>query len=255
MHAMSEKTYDRIAHYYDGLRDGLGASANTSQCVQALSALVRTGTALELGIGTGRIALPLAASGATVCGIDNSQGMLDRLRAKPGAERVRLVCDNFVDVPVAGLFDLIYSVFSFGYLLEQSEQVRCFAAVRERLSAAGVFVIQTLVPPADMLQVGGKVSSALEVPPLDESGETPVVLVCSSADPVRQLVQQRIVLMTESGTRIFNDRYRYVWPSELDLMARLAGLELRERWSDWTQQPIGARARSQISIYRRAGSA
>ncbi|WP_045770614.1 class I SAM-dependent DNA methyltransferase [Xanthomonas albilineans] len=255
MHATSEEAYNRIAQYYDWLRDVLWNSANTPQCVRTLAALVSTGTALELGVGTGRIALPLAASGATVCGIDNSQAMLDKLRVKSGAERLRLVCGNFVDVPVAGAFDLIYSVFSFGYLLEQNEQVCCLAAVRERLSDSGVFVIQTAVPQAEMLQAGGKVSSVLEVPPLDDEGDTPVVLLCSSADPLRQLVQQRIVVMTESGTHIFKDRYRYVWPSELDLMARLAGLELKERWSDWTQQPIGARARSLISIYRRAGSA
>lgn len=251
MHISSVHAYDRVSQYYDLLQEKR-AAANAAQCAQLLAALVGGGTALELGVGTGCIALPLAASGAVVSGIDNSPLMLDRLRDKPGAERLTLVCDDFVDVPIAGPFDLIYSVFSFGYLLAQSEQVRCLVAVRERLSASGAFVLQTLVPQAEMLQTGAKVTPVLDPPALD-AGDAPVLLLYSSTDPVRQLVQQRIVLIGESGTRIFNDRYRYVWPSELDLMARLAGLELQERWSDWAQQPFDARARAQISVYRRAG--
>ncbi|UKE68919.1 class I SAM-dependent methyltransferase [Xanthomonas cerealis pv. cerealis] len=251
MHVSSAHAYDRVSQYYDLLQEQR-AAANAAQCAQLLAALAGGGTALELGVGTGCIALPLSASGAVVSGIDNSPLMLHRLRDKPGAERLTLVCDDFVDVPIAGPFDLIYSVFSFGYLLAQSEQVRCLGAVRERLSACGVLVLQTLVPQAEMLQTGAKVTPVLDAPAL-EAGDAPVLLLCSSTDPVRQLVQQRIVLIGESGTRIFNDHYRYVWPSELDLMARLAGLELQERWSDWAQQPFDARARSQISVYRRAG--
>lgn len=157
--------------------------------------------------------------------------MLDMLRAKPGAERLTLVCADFVDVPVAGPFDLIYSVYSLGYLLTQDEQLRCLRAVRERLATSGVFVLQTMVPQAETLLADGKVKS-LEAPALGE-GDVPVMLMCSSADPARQLIQQRIVMIGESATRVFNDRYRYLWPSELDLMARIAGLRLRARWGDW----------------------
>ncbi|WP_372172258.1 trans-aconitate 2-methyltransferase [Xanthomonas axonopodis] len=249
MDASSAHAYDQVSQYYDRLRDHW-AAASAAQCAQALAALVGTGTALELGIGTGRIALPLAAGGAAVCGIDNSPGMLDMLRAKPGAERLTLVCADFVDVPVAGPFDLIYSVYSLGYLLTQDDQLRCLRAVRERLATSGVFVLQTMVPQAETLLADGKVRS-LEAPALDE-GDVPVMLMCSSADPARQLIQQRIVMIGESATRVFNDRYRYLWPSELDLMARIAGLRLRARWGDWTGQPYTARSRSQISVYEPA---
>ncbi len=249
MDGSSAHAYDQVSQYYDRLRDHW-AAASAAQCAQALAALVGSGTALELGIGTGRIALPLAAGGAAVCGIDNSPGMLDMLRAKPGAERLTVVCADFVDVPVAGPFDLIYSVCSLGYLLTQEEQLRCLRAVRERLATSGVFVLQTMVPQAETLLADGRVRS-LEAPALDD-GDVPVLLMCSSADPARQLIQQRIVMIGESATRVFNDRYRYLWPSELDLMARIAGLRLRARWGDWSGQPYTARSRSQISVYEPA---
>ena len=148
MHASSAHAYDRVSQYYDLLQERRVA-ANMPQCVELLAALVGRGRALELGVGTGRIALPLAASGAVVSGIDNSPLMLDRLRDKPGAERLTLVCDDFLDVPIAGPFDLIYSVFLFGYLLAQSAQVRCMVAVHERLSGPRG------VRPADPAAAGG----------------------------------------------------------------------------------------------------
>ncbi|RWU20094.1 class I SAM-dependent methyltransferase [Xanthomonas phaseoli] len=251
MDGSSAHAYDQVSQYYDRLRDHW-AAASAAQCAQALAALVGSDTALELGIGTGRIALPLAAGGAAVCGIDNSPGMLDMLRAKPGAERLTVVCADFVDVPVAGPFDLIYSVCSLGYLLTQEEQLRCLRAVRERLATSGVFVLQTMVPQAETLLADGRVRS-LEAPALDD-GDVPVLLMCSSADPARQLIQQRIVMIGESATRVFNDRYRYLWPSELDLMARIRPvLRLgRARWGDWSGQPYTARSRSQISVYEPA---
>ncbi|KAB7772512.1 class I SAM-dependent DNA methyltransferase [Xanthomonas maliensis] len=242
--------YDRFAAFYDAWHDRWPESAK-AECVQALAVLAQGRAALELGIGTGRIALPLSRCGVPVVGIDNAPAMLQRLRAKPGSEVLQLVCANFADMPLAGSFGLIYSSMSFGYLLTQAEQLRCLINVAGCLASDGVLAIQTAVPAGEAFEAGGKVSQVLDVPTEDGEGAA-VMLVCSQSDPVQQRIDQRIVVLGEDGTRIFNERRRYVWPSELDLMAQIAGLRLRARWSDWAGQPYTARSRTQISLYEPA---
>ncbi|MFC6839610.1 class I SAM-dependent DNA methyltransferase [Xanthomonas theicola] len=247
MRVIATHQYNRFAAFYDDWHDQWPADA-TQQCVQTLAELAAGRASLELGIGTGRIALPLSQHGVPVAGIDNAPAMLDKLRAKPGSERLQLVCADFVEMPLPGPFGLIYAVFSLGYLLTQAEQLRCIVNAGRCLAVDGSLVIQTAVPGAEAFDTDGKVSRVLDVPGEDSEGAA-VMLLCSQADPVLQRIDQRVVVAGEAGTRIFAERRRYVWPSELDLMAHIAGLRLSARWSSWTRQPYSARSRTQVSIY------
>ncbi|MXV06876.1 class I SAM-dependent methyltransferase [Xanthomonas sp. LMG 9002] len=242
--------YDR---FYDRWPDVV-----TQQCVGVLAELAAGRAALELGIGTGRLGLPLAHCDVPVTGIDNAPAMLEALRAKPGSERLQLVCADFADMPVSGPFGLIYAVAAFGYLLTQAEQLRCMINAARCLTPDGRLLIQTAVPGAEVFDGSGKVSQVLDVPDTDGDGDgdgdgAAVMLVCSQPDPLQQRIDQRVVVLGESGTRIFRERRRYVWPSELDLMAQIAGLRLEARWSDWARAPYHARSRIQISVYVPAG--
>ncbi|MCW0424815.1 hypothetical protein NB713_002758 [Xanthomonas sacchari] len=239
--------YDRLAAIYDRFYDRWPAAV-TQQCVGVLAELAAGRAALELGIGTGRIGLPLAHCDVPVTGIDNSPAMLEALRAKPGSERLHLVCADFADMPVCGPFGLIYAVAAFGYLLTQAEQLRCMVNAARCLAPDGRLLIQSAVPGAEVFESGGKVSQVLDVSDTDGDGAA-VMLVCSQPDPLQQRIDQRVVVLGESGTRIFSERRRYVWPSELDLMAQIAGLRLEARWSDWARTPYHARSRIQISVY------
>lgn len=245
--------YDRMSVFYDSFHDRWPAQA-LQRCVQTLAELADGRTSLELGIGSGRIGLPLSQRGVPVAGIDNSPAMLDALRAKPGSEQLQLVCADFADMPLTGPFGLIYAVASFGYLLTQAEQLRCIINATRCLAPDGKLVIQTAVPGAEVFDSGGKVSQVIDVPETRGTGAA-VMLVCSQPDPVQQRLDQRVVVLGEDGTRIFTERRRYVWPSELDLMARIAGLRLQVRWGDWGREPYGAHSRIQISVYVPANAA
>lgn len=243
----STHQYDQFAAFYDEWHDQWPEAAK-AQCAQTLAELADGRATLELGIGTGRIALPLSQLGVPVTGIDNAPAMLDKLRAKPGSERLELVCADFVELPLSGPFGLIYAVLSFGYLLTQAEQLRCLMNASRCLAPDGRLAIQTALPGGEIFDAGGKVNQVLNVPSPDGQGEA-VMLLCSQADPAQQRIDQRVVVLGESGTRIFTESRRYVWPSELDLMARIAGLRLEARWATWTRQPYTARSRTQISVY------
>jgi SAM-dependent methyltransferase len=242
--------YDRMAAFYDSVHDRWPAQA-LQQCVQTLAELADGRAVLELGIGTGRIGLALSQRGIPVAGIDNAPAMLEALRAKPGSEALQLVCADFADMPLPGPFGVIYAVASFGYLLTQTEQVRCVVNAARCLAPDGLLVIQTAVPGAEAFDSGGKVSQVLDVPDAEGEGAA-VMLVCSQPDPARQRIDQRVVILSEGGTRIFTERRRYVWPSELDLMAQIAGLRLQARWGSWTREAYAAKSRTQISVYCRA---
>jgi SAM-dependent methyltransferase len=214
--------------------------------IATLAELARAGRALELGIGTGRIALPLAARGVEVHGIDASPAMVARMRIKPGGAEIPVAMGDFADVGVEGAFSLVYVVFNtFFGLLSQEEQVRCFENVARHLAADGVFVIEAFVP--DMTRFArGQCLNAARV-------ETDAVLLDASRhDPLTQRVVSQQILITESGTRLFPVQIRYAWPAELDLMARLAGLRLRHRWAGWQREPFTAASGKHVSVYERA---
>ena len=179
----------------------------------------RPGPALELGTGRGRVALPLAAMGVQVHGIDASAAIVERLRAKPGGEAIDVTVGDFAAVPVEGRYPLVYGVFNtFFAPLTQDDQLRCFAAVGRRLAPGGAFVLQGFVPDQS-LHPGGQ-----------------------------------SVRTTHLG-RLYPGAIRYAWPSELDLMARLAGLRLRARWGGWRREPFGPDSGVHVSVYEHAGVA
>ena len=213
-----------------------------------LAGLAGGGRALELGIGTGRVALPLAARGVEVHGIDSSEAMVAKLRAKPGGDRIPVTMGSFVDLPVEGAFALVYVPFNtFFAPLTQEEQVRCMASVAAHLEPGGRFVIDAFVPDPARFARG----QAWEVQRI----ETDAMLIeAVRHDPVGQRLAMQRVVMTAEGTRMFPVNVRYAWPAELDLMARLAGLDLEHRWGGWRRQPFGAESRAHVSVYRRPGA-
>lgn len=234
---------DRIADVYD---EWPGVPTNTDRAVAFLAELAGRGPILELGIGTGRVALPLVERGFTVSGIDSSAAMVAKLRAKPGGERIRVAMGNFADMPIEGRFALIFVAFNtFFGLRSQDDQLRCFSGVAERLADDGVFVIEAFVPDLGRFDHGQRVGAA-------HVGTDAVYLEASLHDPVAQRVHSQQVVITEQGIRLYPVEVRYAWPSELDLMARLAGLRLRERFGDWSREPFTAASGRHVSVYQRA---
>ncbi len=238
-----EMSFDeQVAETYDdqALR---GDEAAT---VAFLAGWARGGPALELAIGTGRIALPLAQRGVQVDGIDFSPPMLAKLRAKPGAEAIGITLGNFADVAVPGAYRLIYLVFNTLFnLLTQDEQVRCFENVAAHLTDDGVFVVEGDTP-AEWHRLRNYQYVDLEGL---EPGE--VRLDVARYDPVSQRLEETHVVLSSAGIQLHPIVTRYAWPAELDLMARLAGLKLQERWGGWNREPFTAASRNCISVYGR----
>ena len=245
MNDYTSSTYgDRIAGVYDEFY----GPADVSQRVDVLEELAASGRALELGVGTGTYALPLAARGVETHGIDSSSAMVDQIRAKDGGEAMPVTVGDFADVDVEGTFSLVFVISNtFFMLTSQEEQVRCFQNVASHLGESGVFLVHAFVPDPAMYDGGQHLSA--DLPDLSS-----VRFNVSIHDAMNQLVDFRHVDLTEQGIQMYPGRLRYVWPSEMDLMARLAGLRLRERWADWSRAPFSSQSRSHVSIYERAGS-
>ena len=243
MNNYQPETYgDRIADVYDDLY----SRTESADAVAFLAELAGGGPALELGIGTGRVALPLAARGVKVQGIDASGAMVARLRAKPGGDQIPVTMGEFSQVDVEGTFSLVYVVFStFFALLTQDDQVRCFRGVARRLTTNGVFVIEAFVPDVSRFVRGGNI--AIRGIETDQAQ-----IDVSKHDPVTQQVTSQHVYLAEAGIKLYPVQIRYAWPSELDLMAQLAGLRLRERWANWRRETFTAASTGHISVYERA---
>jgi SAM-dependent methyltransferase len=244
MSAYDVSTYgERMAEVYDRWP---GVPQNTDAIVAGLLRLAGSGPILELGIGTGRIALPLAQHGLDVHGIDASAAMAAQLRQKPGGEHVPVTLGNFADMAIEGRFTLIFVVFNtFFGLLSQDDQVRCMQGVTQHLTDDGVFVLEAFVPDLTRYDRGQRV----ETRQVDTDW---IHLETSVHDPVQQRVMSQHVVLTERGIRLYPVQLRYAWPSELDLMARLAGLRLRNRWAGWAEEPFTASSSSHVSVYARA---
>jgi len=201
--------------------------------VSFLEQLAQSGPALELGIGTGRIALPLAARGIHIDGIDLSPAMVDQLRAKPGGDALSVTIADFVDVPVPGTYRLIFVVFNTLFnLLTQEDQVRCFKNVAAHLADDGSFVVETYVP-AFLYRLRNDQYVDVESIQVDQ-----VRLDVLRHDMATQVIEESHVSLSAGGVRLNPVVQRYAWPSELDLMARIAGLRLKERWSGWSREPF-----------------
>ena len=200
---------------------------------------------MELGIGTGRIALPLAARGLPVHGIDASEAMVDKLYAKEGGSSITVALGDFADVSVEGHFSLVFVVSNtFFCLSSQEDQVRCFRNVAQHLSDDGLFVIEAFVPDLTRFVRGQNI----QVSKLDTES---FILDVRRHDPVQQRVVGHSVVISESGTKLYPVQVRYAWPSELDLMARLTGLRLKERWGNWERAPFTAASANHVSVYAR----
>jgi len=214
--------------------------------VDFLAQLAGDGPALELAIGTGRIALPLAARGISVHGIDLSPAMVARLKQKPGGDQIPVTIGDFSEVPVPGTFRLIYVVFNTLFnLLTQDEQVRCFQNVAAHLADDGAFVVEAFVPTYLTRLRDDQYVDAEAI------GVHEVKLDVGRHDPVKQLLYESHVSLTAQGIRLNPIVTRYAWPSELDLMARIAGLHLEGRWGGWLREPFTAASRLHVSVYGR----
>jgi SAM-dependent methyltransferase len=233
---------DRIAEVYD---EWFGVPSDTEGTVAFLSDLAGPGPVLELGIGTGRVALPLAQRGYEVHGVDASEAMVGKLRTKTGSESIPVTIGDFADVDVEGRFSLVYVVFNtFFALLSQEDQVRCFSNVARRLREGGVFLIEAFVPDMTRWDRNQRIETS-------HVGDDSVVLDAAKHDPVEQRVASNHLVVSDAGVKMYPVRLRYAWPSELDLMARLAGLRLRERWGGWLREPFTASSVKHVSVYER----
>ena len=226
---------ERYAHQAD--------PAVVAPIVDLLEELAAGGAALELGIGTGRVALPLAARGVPVHGIDLSEAMLARLRAKPGAERIGVTVGDFATATVEGTFTVSYVVANtIMNLTTQDEQVACFENVSAHLEPGGCFVIEVLVPRLRRLPPGER---------FQPFAVSPTHLGFDEYDVARQGLISHHSWIEDGGIEILSPPFRYVWPSELDLMARLAGMSLRERWAGWAREPFTSESEKHVSVWEK----
>ena len=232
-----------VAARYDESSADMFKPAVIDPVVGILAELAGDGAALELGIGTGRIAIPLARRGVPVHGIDLSEAMVARLRAKPGAERVGVTIGDFATTTVAGRFSVAYLVFNtIMNLTTQDEQVACFQNAAAHLQPGGCFVIEVGVPQLQRLPPGETVRAfAL----------SPTHLGFDEYDVVSQGLISHHYSIVDGRLEVASLPFRYVWPAELDLMARLAGMTLRERWSDWSRAPFTSDSTQHVSVWEK----
>lgn len=233
------ETYgQRIADIYDDWYSSPEASS-----IALLSELSRHGRALELGIGTGRIALPLKRQGIDISGIDASPAMVEKLRMKPEGKDIPVTIGDFSKVPVEGLFDMIFVVFNtFFALTTQELQLECLQNVATHLSKNGSFLIEAFVPDLGRFDRGQTVRAT-------DVRENEVRIEVSKHDPLTQQVTSQHVVLTEKGVQLYPVTVRYAWPSELDMMARVAGMKLVNRWCDWVRTPFSASSGRHVSVY------
>ena len=243
---MPELNFDeRIAKRFEDLWPDLFEPAVVDPAVDFLAELAGTGDALELGVGTGRIALPLSRRGVRVHGIELSPAMVAELQAKPGADDIDVTIGDFATAKVDGTFTLAYLVCNtIMNLTTQGEQVECFRNVASHLETGGRFVIEVIVPGLQRLPPGETIQ-AFTVTPTHLGFDEYVDLVTQSSFSHHYWV-------VDGRLETFSAPFRYVWPSELDLMARLAGMTLRERWSDWNREPFTSHSRSHVSVWEKA---
>jgi SAM-dependent methyltransferase len=231
---------DEIADVYDAVHGEVDPHAPA-----LLTEVAGRGPVLELGIGTGRLALGLVQRGVSVSGIDASPAMIAKLRSKPGGDEIPVTIGDFSKVKLEQQFTLIFIAFNtFFALLTAADQVRCFRNVASMLRPGGCFLLEAFVPDLGRFDRGQRFS-VFRIDP------DAVWLEASRHDPASQTVDSHLVRLSNAGVRLFPLRVRYAWPSELDLMAAMAGLRLRDRWSAWGKQPFSSASTAHISVYER----
>ena len=234
---------ERVAAAYDERAAEMFAPEVVTPVVDLLAELAGEGAALELAIGTGRIALPLAARGVRVSGIDDSEAMVARLQAKAGADEIEVVIGDMATTRVAGDFSLVYLVFNTIFnLVTQDAQVACFENAAAHLVPGGRFVVETAVPDLQRLPPGQTI-----VPFRADPGG----LGFDVYDVVTQRFSSQHFVFEGDRLRPSPVEFRYAWPAELDLMARLAGMTLEARWAGWQREPFTSLSGSHVSVYVR----
>jgi len=234
---------ERIAKSYEAKWPETFDPEVVEPAVAFLADLAGKGAALELGIGTGRIALPLSQRGVRVYGIELSPDMVAQLKAKPGADTIAVTVGDFATTRVEETFKLAYLVRNtITNLTTQDAQVKCFRNVATHLEPGGCFVIENYIPELQRLPPGETIH-AFEV--------TPTHLGFEEYDVATQIAYSHHYWVADGKLETFSAPFRYVWPSELDLMARLAGMTLRERWSGWKREPFTSESRSHISVWEK----
>ncbi|MEU9594243.1 class I SAM-dependent DNA methyltransferase [Streptomyces sp. NPDC048219] len=234
---------ESVAARYDESAADMSRPDAVDPVVDLLAGLAGEGRALELGIGTGRIALPLARRGVPVHGIDMSRAMTARLRAKPGGDAVGATIGDFATTRVPGTFTLVYLVFNtINNLTTQDAQVDCFRNAAGHLEPGGSFVIEVGVPELRRLPPG-QTAVPFRIDDTEWAFDT--------YDTVTQAMSSNYVTLVDGRAEHTSVPFRYVWPSELDLMARLAGLRLRDRWEDWDRSPFTHESRRHVSVWEK----
>jgi SAM-dependent methyltransferase len=234
---------EQVAARYDESGPEISGPGAVDPIVNFLAALAGDGAALELGIGTGRIALPLAQRGVAVHGIDLSTAMVAKLRAKPGGDEIGVTIGDFATTRVDDRFSVAYLVFNtIMNLTTQDEQVSCFQNVAAHLEPGGSFVIEVGVPDLQRLPPGETIR------PFHVSATR---LGFDEYDVAAQGLISHHYLIDREEPEVLSIPFRYVWPSELDLMARLAGMRLRERWSGWHHEPFTSESMQHVSVWEK----
>jgi SAM-dependent methyltransferase len=234
---------EEIAATYDDPSDEMFAAATVDATAGFLAGLAGDGRALELAIGTGRIAVPLARRGVPVHGIDMSRAMVARMRAKPGGDAIGVTIGDVAATRVEGTFSLAYLVFNtIMNLTTQDAQVACFQNAAAHLVPGGCFVIEVGVPDLRRLPPGQ------DMRPFHAS---PTRWAFDRYDVVTQQMSSNYIEVVDGRGRYRSIPFRYVWPAELDLMARLAGLRLRERWAGWAREPFTSESGSHVSVWEK----
>jgi SAM-dependent methyltransferase len=234
---------DAAAQRYDTPGTGMFAPEVLGPAVDRLASLAGDGRALEFAIGTGRVAIPLAERGVPVTGIELSGPMIGQLRAKAGAAAIPVIAGDMATATAPGAYTLVYLVYNtISNLLTQDEQVACFRNAARHLVPGGRFVIELWVPELRKLPPGQQATVF---------AAEPGYIGLDTYDVLRQrVVSHHFSFGAGEQARVFRSPHRYIWPSELDLMARLAGFELEARHADWAGAEFTAESRSHVSVYR-----
>ena len=238
----SPETFGELnADDYDEVND----PGTTDACVQLISEIANRGRILELAIGTGRIAIPLAKTGLSVSGIEGSPEMVAKLRSKDGGKDIPVTTGDMAEARVEGDFDHVFLVFNTLFNLQSQEaQLRCFQNAARHLTDEGSFLIEAFVPDLSGFRDGQRVIAKH----IDRNSAW---LEAAFHDPVRQVIELQRIRITEEGIKLVPLPLRYAAPPEIDLMAQLAGFHLENRWGDWNKSPFTADSKMHVSVYRK----
>ena len=225
--------------------DLLHNPGTTEAAIELLSEFALPGRTLELAIGTGRVALPLAERGCRIEGIEASPLMVEKLRQKPGGHGIPVTIGDMSEVKADGMFDFIFLIFNTLYnLTSQAAQVNCFRNAASMLAPGGAFLIEAFVPDLSQFHDHRSVKPR-------HVGFSSLALEAAVHDPTTQRIDYQVLRVTSEGTKLTPLPMRYAWPQETDLMAQLAGLDLENRWGGWDKSDFTANSRMHISVYRK----